>query len=288
LHNKPHDLALAGKLDVTRVPSVYLKQWKGRSSQYHQYPSSAVYYLFPNVHMAPFDNVHCRLALAYAIDRETIANNILGGAMRATYAVVPKGMLGYYSGKDNPHYDQAKARAELAQCPGRTTPFELTYATGGLYKNEFPAIGSMLSTVGMNVRLKPLKIDDWLTIVNQSLQKTNTQLLWEGWVQDYPDPQDYCSLLLRSGAQYNVGGWHNATYDRLVDKADVTLNRKQRAQLYVRAQHIALSQGALILLNNLIIPELIKPYVYGVIGTEAFPWLQPEGGDWANVSVSKH
>ena len=280
---------LAGKLDVTGIPQTFLHQWKGRSKEYLEFPFGGTDYLVPNVHLAPFDDVHCRLAVANALDRNTLANNILRGTVHATYAVVPRGMLGYYSGKDNPHYNPAEARAELAQCPSRTSPFELKYnASVPALHNEYSAIGSMLSSVGMNVKLKPLSDNEWGTAVSQSLDKTDTRLIQVGWFQDYPDPQDYCTLLLRSGQQYNVGGWHDATYDRLVDRADTTLNRKERAKLYIRAQHIALSQGAMISLDYELRYRLIKPYVHGLVGSEAFNYLVPKDYDWANVSVSKH
>jgi ABC-type oligopeptide transport system substrate-binding subunit len=109
-----------------------------------------------------------------------------------------------------------------------------------------------------------------------------------GWAQDYPDPQDYCSLMLRSGSLFNVGGWHNTAYDRLVDRADVLLDPKKRAALYIQAQHLALSQGAFISLTNNLGRVLIKPYVHGLVGSEALGGMVPKDWNWSNVSVSKH
>ena len=122
------------------------------------------------------------------------------------------------------------------------------------------------------------------------LDQTKTQIVLNGWVEDYPDPQDYCTLLLRSGQPYNTGGWSDASYDRLVDRAEFVLDSTKRAQLYMRAQHIALSQGAMISLTNGVGPRLIKPYVHGLTGPAAYflyP-LIPRNLDWSNVSISKH
>jgi oligopeptide transport system substrate-binding protein len=279
---------LAGRLDTTGIPLVFLNRWKGKSKEYHAYASSLITYLTPNTHVAPFNNVHCRLAAAYAIDRDTLANNIAQGTQRPTYAVVPKGMLGYYGGKNNPHYSPSKARSELALCPGRTVPFELAYPTFGETANQFVAVAGMMASVGMNVRLKPLPPDVWFTVLSESLDQTNTQIVWNGFQQDYPDPQDYCTVLLRSDQRYNIGGWHNPRYDQLVDRADVEFNRKIRAKLYMQAQHIALSQGAIVSLTNQVTQELIKPYVHGLVGMEAYAQLVPEDYKWANVSLSKH
>jgi ABC-type oligopeptide transport system substrate-binding subunit len=278
-----YKLYLLGKLDTSALPAPYLNRWKG-TKEYRPAPSSRVTYLIPNTQSPPFDNLHCRLAVAYAVDRTTLAEKILGGTERATYAVVPSGMLGYYAGKDNPHYSTSRARAELASCPGRTAPFSFKYVSG----IEGEAVANNLAAAGLNVRPTPLSGDDWLKVVSRPLDKTNTQLVTSAWTEDYPDPQDYCTILLHSGQPYNVGGWHNATYDRLVDRAELTLKRNERAQLYIQAQHIALGQGGFISLTNAIRPGLLKPYVHGMVGSEWTEGFLPRDGDWANVTISKH
>jgi ABC-type oligopeptide transport system substrate-binding subunit len=92
-----YKLYLAGRLDTAAIPAVYLSRWKDKSTQYHAYPTSEISFLTPNVHLAPFDNVHCRLAVAHAVDREALAGRIEQGSARASYTVVPKGFLGFYS-----------------------------------------------------------------------------------------------------------------------------------------------------------------------------------------------
>jgi ABC-type transport system substrate-binding protein len=139
-----------------------------------------------------------------------------------------------------------------------------------------------LARVGFNVKLLQVSIP------GPNSTGPSFQLALAQWAQTYPDPQGYCTLSLRSGQPFNLGGWHNAAYDRLVDKADTTLDSKERAKLYIRAQHIALSQGALIAVDNRNSYALTKPYVHGLVGTEAFPWLVPKDGDWSNVSVDPH
>jgi len=279
---------LAGKLDINSfIPYEYLRQWQGKK-EFHQFPSSAIDFLVPNTHLAPFDNVHCRLAIAYAIDRKTLADSILLGAERPAHAVVPKGMLGYYPGKDNPHYSLKRARAELAQCPSRTTPIGLKFPQGVWGIKAVPFMGAQLRAIGMNVRLVTLTPDEEPTTFSQPLDTTGTQIVLNLWTQDYPDPQDYLFVLLHSGAPANLGAWHNTTYDRLVERADALSNDKERAKLYIGAQHIALSQGAIIMLMQHESLALVKPYVHGLVGTEAYFYLLAKDGDWANVSISRH
>jgi ABC-type transport system substrate-binding protein len=279
---------LADQLDATGVPSVYLGRWRG-NKELHQYPSSGIEYLTPNTHMAPFNNLHCRLAVAYAIDRTTIANNVLHGTARATYTIVPKGMLGYYDGRDNPHYNLTKAKTELAQCPSRTVPFALKYGDFGPDQvNEATAVATMLSRAGLNVRLTRLTPAAWVRTATRPLDATHTQLIVNAWRQDYPDPQDYCTLLLRSGQPFNIGLWSNRQYDQLVDRADVALNPAVRAALYIRAQHLALSQGVFLTIYEALSYELIKPRVHGLVTTEAYAGVVAKDLNWSNVSIGKY
>lgn len=274
-------------LDATAVPTAYLKQWKGKP-QLITFPTSIVTYLTPNFKSVPFSNLHCRLALAYSINRELIANDILHGADKANYAVVPIGYLGWFDGsKSAPHYDVNRAKAEFNQCPYKSTTVKLVYPTGSTdTNNEFLAIGNMMKAVGFKVNLNATTANAWYNIVSHPLNNTNTQLVRNGWQQDYPDPQDYCTVLLRSNSNYNIGQWKNVEYDHLVDQADVEFNRSKRAQLYQQAQKIALNQGAWIALTNAVGHELIASNVHGLVGTPAYGDLVPKNYDWSQVSVS--
>jgi ABC-type oligopeptide transport system substrate-binding subunit len=279
---------LAGGTNTTSLPAAAMSQWRGKPG-YYEYPASAVEYLTPDLTTAPFDNVHCRLALAYAIDRNTINNKILHGAQKTTYAVVPRGMLGYYGGKNNPHYDLPKARKELAQCPGGVKNVQVAYAGVATdVDNEFAAISAMAAKAGMEITLKKLQLNDWYNVLGQPLAKSEVQLADNGWIEDYPDPQDYCSLLLHSGSPYNVGGFDNKQYDRLVDTADVTYNAKKRAQLYEKAQNIVIGSGAWITIGNAVGHALVKPYVHGLVGGEAYAFLVAKNNDWSQVTIGKH
>jgi oligopeptide transport system substrate-binding protein len=165
----------------------------------------------------------------------------------------------------------------------------LTYLNSGISSHSVGAsMVRMLADAGFHITLKLISNTAWHNVVTHPLDQGQTQIVLNEWAQDYSDPQDYLTLLLRSGQQFNAGGWHDATYDRLVDRAAVLSNPKLRAQLYIQAQHIALSQGAFISISHKVGFALIKPYTHGLVGTEAYNWLMPRNFDWADVSISKH
>lgn len=282
-----YDDYLSGHLDESNVPSSNVAQWRGKEIKT---VLAGVEYITPNEDTAPFDNVHCRLAVAYAIDRNALFNKVLHGTGIPVYDVVPIGFLGYYAGNDNPHYNPTKAKQELAACPGGIHNVELDYQhTTTDYDLEYSAIQSMLNSVGIGIKLKPLTHNDWLGIVGAtSLQSTHTAITQNDYYEDYPDPQDYCTLLLHSGSAYDIGDFKNKTYDKLVDRAEVTANKATRAALYRQAQHIALADGAWISLQNFVQFTLVKPYVHGLVPSTAYSTLWAKNDDWSKVTISKH
>lgn len=275
----------AGELDTTPVPTTFLQRWQG-NPRLHTFPTSIVTYLTPDTRSVPFSNVHCRLAAAYGIDRETIANDVLHGSTRAFYGVVPEGMLGFLGKSGVPTYNLDKARFEFAQCPYKSAPVAIKYPTGSSDADAtYLAVAHMLTQVGFKASTDPISVHAWLNAVSQPLSATHTTIIRNGWQQDYPDPQDYVTLLLHSGSTYDIGQWKNSTFDALTSRADVTADTSRRAQMYKRAQKIALNNGAWISLTNALGHELIQARVHGLVGTSAFGDLVPRGGNWANVTV---
>jgi ABC-type transport system substrate-binding protein len=148
----------------------------------------------------------------------------------------------------------------------------------------------MLNAVGFNAKLKAITANDWLSIVSSGfggMSKSQTQIVFDDWQQDYPDPQDYAELLMDCNQDYNIGGWCNAKYHSLMQKADVEGNAKKRAQDYIQAQHIAISEGAWVTEYNSLSFYLIKPNVHGIVPTVAYGDLVPVNYDWSKVTVGK-
>lgn len=278
----------ANELDVTPLPAGDLPRFQ-HSSQLRPFTAPSILYLMPNMQAPPFNNVHCRLAVSYAIDRNTINNVVLHRSWRSIYSMVPPPIQGAYPGNNNPHYNPGKAKKELARCPGGLKGITLPYWKSGTdADNEFAAIQNMLSQVGIGVQPRGLNVNDWLTDVEEPENKTHNKLVEGQWGMDFPDPEDFCTLLLRGGQVYNVGQFNNPTYNALVDKGDVTLNQAQRTQIYIRAQHIALSTGAWIMIGQEVQYAVVKPWVHGLIAAYGNSDVAPRDDNWANVSVSRH
>jgi len=275
----------AGGLDGTAVPPTDIPVAKTKPG-YTDVPGLITDYITPNQKAAPFSNLHCRLAVAYAIDRDNITRKLLRGSEGPLYDVLPPGLVGYFGRQsDLPYYDPARAQKELAQCPGGIHNVPMTYQnTGTDISHEYDAIRANLSAIGATITLKPLTFNAWLGIVTTPLSSTKTAITENLWLDDYPDSQDWMSNLLQTGASYDIGGFSDPTFDSLVNKGNVEFNPAARARDYAQAQRIAVSQGAWIGVGYQDLIYIFNPRVHGMINTAS--QSQPLHNDWSNVTVS--
>lgn len=279
----------AGALDDTGVPTADIGIAKNMGG-YTKHPALVTDYITPNSQIAPFNNVHCRLAVAYAIDRVHITKDLLHGTEGPLFDVVPPGLQGYFDNpqKHNvPYYDPTRAKKELAMCPGRLANAKMTYQnTSSDITHEYDIVKANLQAIGANVTLKPLTFNAWLTVVGQTMNATKNQenITENLWLDDYPDAQDWLANLLHTGANYDIGGFSNPAYDKLVDAGNIEFNTAKRAQDYVKAQQIVLNDGGWIGVGFSYATFVINPRTHGLINSNYS--VVPQGNDWSTVSVS--
>jgi peptide/nickel transport system substrate-binding protein len=113
---------------------------------------------------SPLKDVRVREALNYAVDRDSIVREILGGTTRvASQGVVP-GAPGYNPDLKPYPYDPAKAKALLAAA-GYTNGFPLTIAVySGLLPNDttmFQKMAQDFAAVGVKVELRTMTFADY-------------------------------------------------------------------------------------------------------------------------------
>lgn len=275
----------------TAVPTADLASEAGKPD-FHKVALLSTDYITPNSTLAPFNNINCRLAVAYAIDRVNITTKLLRGTEGPLYDVVPPGLpnggQGYFAdGKAAgvPYYNPTKAKQYLSNCPGKLSGVTMTYQkTSQDITHEYDAVRANLQSIGANITLKPLTFNQWLNVVGQTMTATHTQITENLWIDDYPDAQDWLQNLLVTGANYDIGNYTNKQFDSLVKQGNTTFDPTQRASIYTQAQKIALNQGAWIGVGYANGVYAISPKVHGMVATASL--VQPLHNDWSNVSVS--
>lgn len=181
--------------------------WKDRLEKQ---PQVSTVYIAINTTAKPFDNVKVRQALNHAIDKQRIVQ-LLNGRATVANQVLPPLMPGYdksYQGYDyNP--DTAK---QLLKEAGFENGFETSIECIAVdpqpklcesFQQDLSKVGIKLN---INTLAAPNVIDD--------AGNGKPPLTWSGglgWIQDYPDPDDFYGPIL--GCDSNVpGGWNWPRY----------------------------------------------------------------------------
>ena len=200
----------------------------------------------------PFDNLDARIAACLAINRDTIAHDIAKDASLPSWHIVPQGMPGYNPsivGPDNTTAtagDPTKAKAHWAtylSTAGASAKKSWEYlfvSASTTQRNTAQALqGMWQDTLGVTVSL--LKGEDFNTWLSDDSAGNFTATRF-AWLDDYPDPQDFLSLLFHTGASYNSQKASIPAADTLMDQADVNTNTTQRLQQYNQAEQQIVNQ----------------------------------------------
>lgn len=296
---------LSGAVDMIGIPPQHIAQWRKnpRGQLYggpecpkptNGCPTTNIFYLLLNTAEAPFNNKNCRLAVAWALNRKNLAS-IFQGAEAANYLITPPG-LGIMSkkalaglNKQVPSTNMAKAQSYMSKCPNKSATVQDIYASGDASATALAlAEAQTMKNLGFsNANAVGKSQDDWLTDVNTPMSQTHIQAIDGGWAQDYPDPQDYMTLLWACGSSYNIGEYCNKKANTLMKQGDVAPTTKQRIADYNAAQKILLNSGYPIMELNRVRFALKKTYVHGI------EYYVPTGVcpvhcDWSKVTIAKH
>ncbi len=278
----------AGELDGATLPASSLNAAKSMKG-FINVPQFETDFITPNSQVPPFNNEHCRLAVSYAINRENITRSVLQNSYTPLYDIVPPGISGYFGQEpDIPHYNPVRAKSELAQCPGGLNHVTMTVQNASPdIVREYDAIRTDLRRIGATITIKQLGVIPWLRVVTQNMNATKNQetITQNLWIDDYPDPQDWLTNLLRSNSPNNIGGFKSAEFDSLVDRADIEANAARRATLYRQAAKIALKGGYWIAVGVINGLYVISPRVHGLVAANSWTW--PANNDWSKVRLGK-
>jgi oligopeptide transport system substrate-binding protein len=240
------------------------------SKEYFKYNLDGTWYLQPNVKMAPFDTKEVRLAMAHAIDRDTIVKNVLKGLGTTAFNLTPPGMPGFNPSKyeDFTTYDPQKAMSLLKGTPyegGKNWPkIQMTQRNN---EGDAPVAAgdAIIAMLAENLKMNIEHVlGDPKQVYNEQYQGKN-QLIWWRWYIDYPDPNDEEYLVFYS--KFPSGernSFSDPTFDDLVTKAAGEPDQTKRFQMYWDADKILIENGAAIFIYNPWNYMLMKPWVTGM------------------------
>lgn len=226
----------AGQLDVTRaLPLNKVDEYReNRQEMLRVEPYLAAAYYRVNVNRV--ENPAVRRALALAIDRVGLAEEVLRGVKSPAWHFTPEmpGFTPPHTIEDN----VAQAQALLAEAgyPGGEglPPIEILYPTSDSGRIITEALQSMwTANLGIEVTLYN---QEWKVYLD-SMNNQDYDIAWSAWIGDYVDPMTFLDMMVTDNGN-NRTGWSNAEYDRLIGEVQAVSDPARRAKLFYRMERI--------------------------------------------------
>ena len=246
----------AGRVDIAPMPTSLSPDAVKRleqdpNLQVLQFPGSNVNLLTLNTTAPPLDNVKVRQAIAYAVDRESMLNNLLLGLGKIAHSILPEESWAYTPGHKY-SYDPAMAKRLLDEAGFRDPDGDgpkMRFDKPVIYKLSGSSISgrqyagviqNYLKAVGIPVEIQTPEQN---TLFDE-LRRGNFQIAYSQWVGGNQDPLFYKDLFATSEipsatlSSRNRSRYSNKELDALLDEAVNTYDRQRGLELYSKIQEI--------------------------------------------------
>ena len=243
-----------GKVDYARINSTLVDKYKGKDT-FTTFNEGYLFYLQLNFKNDTVANKNVREALAYAINRKDLCENVLKDGSKGATGFIPSQLSTSPAGKDfrddadkYVSYDQKKAQEYLDAAKKElgtdTITIDLLYGT-----DESPMDTMAEYLQGSFTKLKGLKVNMVTTVKKDRIYNREEHGTYEiactRWGPDYADPTTYLNLFL-TGNSNNFGKYSNAKVDSLMKQVQTESDLNKRWDLMTQVEKTALDDLAYI------------------------------------------
>jgi peptide/nickel transport system substrate-binding protein len=229
-----------GQIDINAAPdwSSFATLKNTPNINTYAFPSTELDYIALNEKRTPFNDVHIRRAISYALDRQAMVKAVLYGNGTAANSLLSPGTPYYDKNAGGLTYNVAKAKAELAQSSkpnGFTTSLLIASgdpnqaAVAQIMQSELKAIGITLNITQMDP-----------TANHQARLAGNFDMAYSLWTMDIPDPDEWTSWATNpsGGARSAFTSYNNPKVIALNQQAQRETDPTKRASLYAQLQQL--------------------------------------------------
>lgn len=244
----------SGDLDLQKISGIYVQQYGDNEELVTQNDVANFFLDFNKTANDALANVHVRKAIALAIDKESLVDNVLNDGAKVLNGLIPTGLAANpntgedfraYSGDYNLYdLEAAKEEWEKAQAEiGESTTLRLlvTDDDNGQKIGEYlqSQLQENLPGLSISINKQPR------ASLNQSRANSDYELSVSGWIAGSSD-MDMFFILYKTGASFNYGGYVNEEYTALTEDARTVHanDPDQYFEDYKAAEEILLEQDA--------------------------------------------
>lgn len=233
-----------------------------------QEPSLFVDYVYVNSTKGneALKNPKVRQAISYAIDYDSIVNQVMQGYATQMRGPIPEGLWGHDENAKQYTYDVETAKKLFTEVGVNSLELDLLYADRfPNWEQEALIIQANLADIGISVNLSKVAY----ATMREMLDTGDFDLAMGVWSPDYGDPFMFMNYWFDSENQGLAGNrafYTNEKVDELIREAAKISDRQKREELYKEAQAIAIDEAPYLYLyqRDAVLPMLkeLKGYVY--------------------------
>ena len=259
----------AGELDACMetacIPPGEVDRLKGGDA-YVESPGLATEYLGFNLKGVP--DVNQRRALALALDRTSIVENVTKQGEEPATSFTPKGMPGFETIAQDflptaADLEAAKEHLAKATAPKKSLSF-VFISDSPVGKDIATAVQAMWQELGIKTTLRGMEFQQFLEMLGPPIEKS-VDVYQVGWVGDYVDDINFLELFTCKSGN-NPTGYCETDYDALIAKARQTPDDDARHAIYAEAEAMLTGpEGALPVIPThwATFPTIRKPGIEG-------------------------
>lgn len=264
---------LAGELDYLGLPFITLSvdsvdiYKKEETLNVNDY--AAVYLYKFNTTDPVLNNKNIRKALAYAIDREGLVEDVLKAGQKPAIGIVPPTVDGFNEDRDYyANADYAKAQDFLAagmEELGLSDPSEINFEVSS-NSNESHSIVTQYIIEGwqQNLGVNAVMDNKEMQVHMENMAMLNYQVGRMGYSPGYNDATAFLGMFETVDTGGNDTGWENAEYKELLDKAANENDPETRTSYLVEAEELFMEEMPAIPVYFYSNAYVTQPYVDGL------------------------
>ncbi|MEW8977383.1 MAG: peptide ABC transporter substrate-binding protein [Symbiobacterium sp.] len=252
-------------------------------------PDMAFYYYICNVEKEPLNDKRVRQALAYAIDREAIVEEITKGGEPPARSLVPEGIPDPTGSANDFRKNAGDLFTEDVQ-KAQQLLAEAGYPNG----EGFPKLTILYNKSEAHQKIAEAIQEMWKKNLNIDVELTNQEwavyldsrntgdfdIARAGWMGDYLDPMTFLDMWVTGGGN-NDTNWGNAQYDSLVEFARKSADQNERMKAMHEAEALLMDEMPIIPIYHYTRIVLVSKNVQG--------WSMPATSplNLRNASITK-
>lgn len=230
---------LAGDVDIiNELPASSIKQVEANAgTRVMKVNGTRTFFVALNNDKKPFSDVRVRRALNHALNKKLIIDKVLFGTATPLNGVMSPDAFAFNAKLPAYGYDPAKAKKLLAEA-GYPNGFAATLDTEGAFKDLAEAIAALLGKAGVKARVQVWEGAVLTPIWRDAGKRKERDMYLTSWGNGSLDPSDIMVPTLRSDGRGNSAGYSSPQLDKLLDDAEVEVDRAKRRQMYLKAQEL--------------------------------------------------